>query len=87
MPYYFYEDEIEDMEPADVIERSDYEAVAKEVEDAKSQRDEAIFRAEEAEKALAEEKQKYADTFLRTQPSFKQKQESRLPQSLEELFG
>lgn len=64
MPYIFKEI-LEDGEvEADVVERESYDAVIQDRDELMVQRDEAIVRAETAEKGWEEARNKYADAFL-----------------------
>jgi chromosome segregation ATPase len=92
MPYYFYEEELEGYDPADVVERSEYDAVIKERDEVRAQRDTAISRAEAAEAGWEEAKEKYANAFLTTPSRVKQELEKHVkedgkPKTYAELFG
>lgn len=76
MPFYFSEDAIEGMEEVDAVHKSDYDTVISERDEIQSQRDEAIVRAEDAEKSLVELRDKYATTFLTTPNSAKAEQKA-----------
>ena len=92
MPYYFYEEELEGYEAADVVERSEHDAVIKELDEVRTQRDAAISRAEAAEAGWAEAKEKYANAFLTTPARIKKEMEEHVkedgrPKTYAELFG
>lgn len=87
MPFYFYEEELEGFEPADVVERSEYDSVSALLAEAQEQRDQAIDRAVSAESEYASMRKKYADTFLHSPAPSKPAETSNLPQSLNELFS
>ena len=74
MPYIFREELSEGEVEADVVERSDYDAVITERDEIITQRDEAIVRAEAAEKGWEESRNKYADAFLSSPARVKQNQ-------------
>lgn len=91
MPYVFKEVLTDEDVEADVVERQDYEAVIQERDQLMTQRDEAIGRAEIAEKGWEESRNKYADAFLTSPARVKKEQSSdvkrdRLPQTFNELF-
>lgn len=92
MPYVFKEMLDDEEVEADVIERKDYDAVIEERDMLITQRDEAINRAEIAERGWQESKNKYADAFLTSPARVKSDQNNDvkrdgLPQSFEELFS
>lgn len=92
MPYYYYEEEVEGMEAADVVERSEHDTVVKELDEVRVQRDAAISRAEAAEAGWEEAKEKYANAFLTTPARVKKEMEEHVkndgrPKTYAELFG
>lgn len=66
MPYVFYEEIPEELEEADVVERTEYEQLKEDFEAVQKQRDEAIERAETAEAGWEKAREKYANAFLTT---------------------
>ena len=89
MPYVFYDEVPEGMEPSDVVERSEHESILESLRTAESMRDAAIKKAEELEKDLHEQKKKYAETFLskpatNSLPAIEEPKHA--PQSFSELF-
>lgn len=91
MPYVFREELQDEEVAADVVERDEYEKVIQERDMLMTQRDDAISRAETAEKGWEESRNKYADAFLTSPARVKREQSSdvkrdRLPQTFEELF-
>lgn len=78
MAYMFIDDEaVEDgMEVADVVDRSEYDAVITERDEVITERDEAIVRAESVESELKDLRNKYAKTFLSTPNSAKAQQKA-----------
>lgn len=91
MPYIFKEILDDEDVAADVVERADYDTIIEERDQLMVQRDEAIERAEVAEKGWEESRNKYADAFLTSPARVKKEQSSdvkrdRLPQSFNELF-
>lgn len=88
MPYIFVEELEEGQEPAEVVDKADYESLDSLYQEAQNQRDAAIERAVNAENDYSKMRQKYADTFLKTPTrTSKQSPESILPQSIDELFA
>lgn len=89
MPYVFVEQVEEGMQEADVIERSDFDALSEELESVRNQRDSAIERAVKAEEDYGKMREKYANTFLTSKPKKEEmsKPINLAPQSLEELFS
>lgn len=87
MPYIYVETLEEGQEPADVVERAEFDSLNEMLGQAQDQRDQAIERAVNAESDYSKMRQKYADTFLRTPSQTKPAETANLPQSLEELFG
>lgn len=88
MPYIFVEELEEGQEPAEVVDKADYETLDSLYQEAQNQRDAAIERAVNAENDYSKMRQKYADTFLKTPTRTpKQSPESILPQSIDELFA
>ena len=83
MPYIFVEELGEDMEEADVVERSELDSAILERDDARSQRDEAIERASRAESDLAAQKEKYANTFLSNRQKTPEKEKREAPKSMD----
>jgi hypothetical protein len=77
MPYVRYDEDSmpEGMEAADVVERSEYDAIITERDEIMAQRDDAIVRAETAEKGWEESRNKYADAFLTSPARVKSEQE------------
>lgn len=69
MGYFWYEDEDapEGMEAADVVERSQYDAVITERDELVTQRDQLIERAQVAEDGWRDARNKYADAFITSQ--------------------
>ena len=91
MPYVFKEILEDEDVAADVVERAEYDTVIEERDHLMIQRDEAIERAEVAEKGWEESRNKYADAFLTSPARVKREQSDdvkrdRLPQSFNELF-
>ena len=91
MPYVFKEVLTDEDVEADVVERVDYDTIIQERDQLMTQRDEAISRAEIAEKGWEESRNKYADAFLTSPARVKKEQSSdvkrdRLPQTFNELF-
>ena len=89
MPYVFYDEVPEGMEPVDVVERSEHDSILESLRNAESMRDAAIERAESLEHDLKEQKKKYAETFLSTpKPSIDpiHKEPVHNPQTFSELF-
>lgn len=88
MPYVFYDELPEGLQEADVVERAELESLNEELEQAREQRDQAIERAQAAEKGWEESKQKYANTFLRSKPPEPNppKPLDLRPQTINELF-
>lgn len=78
MPYVRYDDDSmpDGMEAADVVERSEYDAVIAERDEIMTQRDDAIVRAETAEKGWEESRNKYADAFLTSPARVKREQDA-----------
>lgn len=66
MPYIYVDEIPEEVEEAQVVEQSEFDNLQNDYEIVIAQRDEAIGRAEVAEAALKESKQKYANAFLST---------------------
>lgn len=64
MPYIMVEEVPEGMEAVDVVERSEYDKVIGERDAYAQQRDDAIARISDAEKAVRDAKAKYADYIL-----------------------
>ena len=89
MPYYYFEEEQEGFEQADVVERTELDEVQARLSEITEQRDQAVERAVSAEKGLAEAKQKYADTFLTTPSRIMMNHEEKnmRPTSIDSLFG
>ena len=92
MPYYFQEEALEGYEEVDVVPRSDHDAVVKELDEVRTQRDSAIARAEAAEAGWKEAKEKYANAFLTTPARIKSEMEQHVkedgrPKTYAELFG
>lgn len=92
MPYVFREELMEDEQAADVVERSDYDAILQDRDELMVQRDDAIARAETAERGWEEARNKYADAFLTSPARVKQEQESDVKRdgtvvSYEQLFA
>ena len=90
MPYVFYDEVPEGMEPASVVELSEHESLLESLRMAENMRDAAIEKAENLEKDLYEQKKKYAETFL-SKPqnplNFIEPQEpAHSPQTFSELF-
>lgn len=91
MPYVF-KDELDEGEvEADVVERSEYQTVVEDRDTVRTQRDEAIARAETAEKGWEESRNKYADAFLTSPARVKAAQERDVKEdgqvySFQELF-
>lgn len=75
MPYVFKEVLDEDEMESDVVERSEYDAVLQERDQLMVQRDDAISRAEVAEKGWEESRNKYADAFLTSPARVKKDQD------------
>lgn len=67
MPYYWLDDENmpEDVEPADVVEREEFQKVADERDTLREQRDEAVNRLDRVSAELEEERDRYAKRFLK----------------------
>ena len=88
MPYVFVEELQEGQEEADVIERTEHDALQQQLEETRTQRDQAIERAETAEKGWRESKEKYANTFLTTPSKIVENHTPRTltAQSVKELF-
>ena len=91
MPYVYREELGEGEVEADVVERSDYDAVIVERDELATQRDTLIERAETAERGWAESRNKYADAFLTSPARIKKEQEEDvrsdgLPHSYQQLF-
>ena len=91
MPYIFKDVLDEEEVEADVVERSQYDAVIQERDQLMTQRDEAIVRAETAEKGWEESRNKYADAFLTSPARVKKEQEDNVKKdgvvsSFRELF-
>lgn len=78
MPYVFKEFLDDEEIEADVVERGDYDAVVQERDQLMTQRDEAIVRAETAEKGWEESRNKYADAFLTSPARVKREQEDNI---------
>lgn len=74
MPYVFKEILDDGEVESEVVERSQYDAVIQERDQLMSQRDEAIVRAETAEKGWEESRNKYADAFLSSPARAKKEQ-------------
>lgn len=75
MPY-IYKEILEEGEiEADVVEREDYDAVIHDRDELMVQRDEAINRAESAERGWEDARNKYADAFLTSPARVKREQE------------
>lgn len=87
MPYIFVEELPEEVEEADVVERSELDSAITERDEARTQRDEAIERAVSAENDLAKQKEKYANTFLSKKPEKKEEPTLSKPVGLSNLFG
>ncbi len=89
MPYVFVEELGEGQEEAAVITREEHEQTVLDLEEARTQRDAAIERAETAEKGWREAKEKYANTFLSTPSgmSFRTDPPKATPMSVKELFS
>ena len=90
-PYYFSEEELEGYDTVDVVERTEYDKVNGDLEDMRGQRDAAIMRAEDAEAAAIEAKEKYANAFFTTPSRIKEEMEQHVkddgrPKSFAELF-
>lgn len=66
MAYFWYDEEAapEGMEAADVVERSQYDAVITERDELVTQRDQLIERAQVAEDGWRDARNKYADAFI-----------------------
>lgn len=75
MPYVFKEILDDEETEADVVEREEYDAVIRDRDELMVQRDDAINRAEEAERGWQEAKNKYADAFLTSPARVKREQE------------
>ena len=91
MPYIFKEVLDDEEVEADVVERADYDTVIQERDQLMTQRDEAISRAEIAEKGWEESRNKYADAFLTSPARVKKEQEENVRadgvvRSFHELF-
>lgn len=91
MPYVFKEVLDDEEIEADVVERADYDSVIQERDQLMTQRDEAISRAEIAEKGWEESRNKYADAFLTSPARVKKEQEENVRadgvvRSFQELF-
>ena len=93
MPYVFVEELEEGQQEADVIERTEHDALQQQLEETRTQRDQAIERAETAEKGWNEAKEKYANTFLTTPSKIIENHNNQLrqqhltAQSVSELFN
>ena len=93
MPYIFVEELEEGQQEADVIERTEHDALQQQLEETRTQRDQAIERAETAEKGWNEAKEKYANTFLTTPSKIMENHSNELrqhpmtAQSVNELFN
>ena len=79
MPYYFFEEDIEGMEPADVVEKDSLDELQTRIEELTEQRDTAIDRAVSAENGLAEAKEKYANTFLASRSKILENHQEKTP--------
>lgn len=66
MPYIYVDEIPDEVEEAQVVEQFEFDNLQSDYETVIAQRDEAIGRAEVAEAALKESKQKYANAFLST---------------------
>lgn len=75
MPYIYKEILDEGEVEADVVERSEYDAVIQDRDELMVQRDDAITRAEDAERGWEEARNKYADAFLTSPARVKREQE------------
>ena len=75
MPYVFKEELEEGEVESDVVERGEYDAVLQERDQLMTQRDDAISRAEIAERGWEESRNKYADAFLSSPARAKREQE------------
>ena len=64
MPYIMVEELPEGVEAADVVERTEYDALSSRLSDAEGQRDRLLERAETLTSELSESRKKYADAFL-----------------------
>lgn len=87
MPYVFVEELPEDAEEADVVERSELDSTITERDEARSQRDEAIERAEAAESDLEKQREKYANTFLSRKREPEPNNDYKKPMGMSSLFG
>lgn len=92
MPYAYYEELPEGIEAADVVDRSEYDAVITERDEIATQRDGAIERAESAEADARKAKEKYANAFLTTPNRVKEEQKANVKkdsgvQSFAQLFA
>ena len=89
MPFIFVEELQDGQEEAQVIEQSVHNEILRQLEDAREQRDQAIERAEIAEKGWRESKEKYANTFLTTPSKIVDNSMPRkiTAQSVSELFN
>ena len=75
MPYIEVDEIEEGYEAADVVARSEYDAVISERDEVVTQRDEAIVRAETAEADAKKMRDKYAKAFLTTPQRIKEETE------------
>lgn len=94
MAYIYVEEESleEGQELADVVERSEYDAVLTERDELISQRDTLIERAEVAERGWEDARNKYADAFITSASRVKDDQREDVTddgqvQTFEELWG
>ena len=72
MPYVYYDELPDGLEAVDVIEQSNYDAIADELAGAIAQRDEALEKLEESRKETRDAKAKYANAVLsgkKTEPA------------------
>lgn len=93
MPYIYVDELPEGVEEADVIARSDYDAIVEERNTTIEQRDSALSQIEDSRKEVRDIKAKYADYILSSsskkpdeQKPEQQNIKSSLPVSVSELF-
>ena len=95
MPYIFIEDDAYDAETmgdaADVVERSEFDGACAERDELRTQRDEAVARADDLDRELKDTRDRYARHVI-TAAEIKQRAEHDTkkdgrPQSFEELFA
>lgn len=94
MPYIEVETVPEGVEALDLVTREEYDAVVAERDSTIQQRDDALARITEAEKAVRETKAKYADAILNAGTKLQQEpkqdpvvKKPSLAMSADELFG